>query len=46
LSIGVIVVKANEWEGISVPRAQPDPAEEHRGLFDDLETQADLEAVP
>jgi hypothetical protein len=44
LSIGVVVVKADDWEGIAVPRTQPDPADEHRGLFDDLETQTDIDA--
>jgi hypothetical protein len=44
LSIGVILAKADDWEGIVVPRTQPDASEEHRTLFDDLEDQTDIDA--
>ena len=44
LSIGVIVAKADEWQGVVVPRANTDAADEHRSLFEDLETQTDIDA--
>ncbi len=43
LSIGVLVVKANDWKGVVVPRAQPNQADEIHSLFDDLETQTDID---
>ena len=39
LSLGVMYLKAGEWEGISVAREEPDPEPEHATLFDDLENQ-------
>ena len=40
LSLGVLVVKAGEWQGEMVKRDEPTPPEYHRSLFDDLEDQA------
>jgi hypothetical protein len=36
LSLGVICLAANQWEGITIPKDEPDPQPEHATLFDDL----------
>ena len=36
LSLGVLQVGANEWQGYSVPRDSPDQSEADRTLFEDL----------
>jgi len=43
LSLGVLIVKSSEWEGYAVAREEPSE-DNHRGLFDDLADQADLDA--
>ena len=40
LSLGVLVVRAEEWQGETVPRDEPTPPQDHRSLFEDLEDQA------
>lgn len=43
LSLGVIRLEANEWEGYAIPRASPGPEEVHRSLFEDLEDQEGID---
>jgi hypothetical protein len=43
LSLGVMYLKAGEWQGISIPKKEKVPEPEHASLFDDLAEQA---AVP
>ncbi len=46
LSIGVMLVKAGSWQGLSQPRDQVDTQPEHRSLFDDLADQVGLSGTP
>ncbi len=40
LSLGVLKIPAADWEGICIPKEEPNEDEQHKGLFDDLEDQA------
>lgn len=46
LSIGVMLIKAGAWRGVSQPRDQVDTKPEHRSLFDDLADQVGLSGKP
>lgn len=39
LSLGVVQVEPNEWDGFTIPRDVDGPDESHRTLFEDLEEQ-------
>lgn len=44
LSLGVLRLEPDEWEGYSVPRNAPHQSAEHRSLFEDLEDQEGIDA--
>jgi hypothetical protein len=44
LSLGVLRLEPDEWEGYSIARDAPNASEEHLSLFEDLEDQEGIDA--